>query len=246
MRQDLEKKVAERTQELQASNELKDKLFAVIAHDLRGPVGNLKSFLDILVSVDQVEYQAVQAEFLEIMRDNASAILTLLDNLLSWARFQQHSLVPDPSVQDLIPIIKEVLSVWSGTAHKKSIDLQYAGPELVRCRYDRTMISLVIRNLVGNALKFTPASGTIRIRLEEKSQTWTVSVSDTGVGMKPEHLERLKQGLFDRSTQGTEHEKGSGLGLMLCHDFLQQNGSRLLVDSLSGQGSTFSFDLSKT
>jgi signal transduction histidine kinase len=246
MRRGLELEVGKRTQELEASNRLKDQLFAVIAHDLRGPVGNVKAFLDILVSADKIEYETIQNEFLEIMRDNANAILNLLDNLLFWARFQQNALVPDMHLQDLTSSIDDAMKLWSGTAKKKNINLVYEGPGTAICHYDRTMISLVVRNLVGNALKFTPAGGSVRILVSEQPMHWRVTISDTGVGMDDEQMQRLREGSFSFSSRGTENEKGSGLGLMLCFDFVGQHGAIMNVTSSPGRGSTFSFDLPKS
>jgi signal transduction histidine kinase len=245
MRRELEYKVAERTRELEASNALKDHVLAVIAHDLRGPVGNLKGFMDLLTATGQDEAADLDGELLEIMRDNANATLNLLDNLLFWARFQQNSLVQDTRDQDLVPVIQEVLTLWSVTARKKGIQLGYRGPGHALSRFDRTMISLVVRNLVGNSLKFTNKDGAVDIVLEEQGGDWRLSVRDTGLGLDSQLLEHLRSGMFIQSSAGTENEKGSGLGLMLCSDFVVQHGSPLTIDSQAGKGSSFSFSLKK-
>ena len=245
MRRNLELTVKERTQDLEESNAIKDTMFSIIAHDLRGPIGNVKSFLDLLLKKSELPEAADREEYLRILQDNAGATLFLLDNLLSWARSNQQLIQPVLQSADLVPIVQEVLDLLSGQALAKQISLEFQPPGPCPGVLDRYMIALVIRNLVSNAIKFTAVGGRVVVTIELTTETVHVSVNDNGVGIGDARLAEISSAGIKTSTFGTQAEKGSGLGLLLCQDFLHKHGSALEITSQPGLGSSFGFFLGR-
>lgn len=246
MRNDLENTVQERTKELEESNTLKDKMFAIIAHDLRGPVGNLKSILDLLVHTENLSDSKNVADYLQILQTNAGATLSLLDNLLFWARSQLDLLDPQLFSADLNPVIKDVVALLAENARRKNIALAFecTTPNVVMI--DENMVSLIIRNLVSNAIKFTETDGTVIIATKDVGDKVEISVSDSGTGMGSDLLKSLFDPKMHVSNYGTNYERGSGLGLLLCNEFAARHGSTIVVESTPGKGSTFRFQLKKS
>lgn len=243
----LENKVRERTQALmQANEELstlnreKTRLISIIAHDLNSPLNALKGLLNIFEN-DLVSEEELKKLVPEVTKD-VNYIANLFNNLLVWARSQMEGTVLHPKEINLRAITEETVQVLNSQARKKHIDLQNQIPTSVQAYADEEMIKLVIRNLISNAIKFTPENGKITVRANATDTTVTVAVQDTGKGIPEEHKQKLfNNELF--TLRGTHNEKGSGLGLILCKDFVEQNGGKIWVETQPGQGSTFLFTL---
>lgn len=243
LRRNLELTVKERTRDLEESNTIKDTMFSIIAHDLRGPIGNLKGFLDILIKQRDPVESDENSEYLHILQSNASATLFLLDNLLFWARANKQLIETEMAETDMEPVAQEVIELLGGQAWAKKIDLGLEKTGSSIGWFDRNMISLVLRNLVSNAIKFTREEGQIRIKLTGSIESIDVMVTDNGVGIEKERIPELVAKGLKKSTFGTQAEKGSGLGIMLCLEFLRMHGSWLEIKSVLNQGSSFSFKL---
>lgn len=229
--------------QLKEMNAQKDKFFSIIAHDLRSPFNSLLGFSELLSEqLEEKDYSGVD-EYARIIQNSAHRAVDLLDNLLQWARSQTGRLEFKPEYHALDSLVEDTISLLSETALKKSIQIRHEIPESLAVFADKSMLSTVLRNLVSNALKFTNTGGAITISVQQNQQHNTIMVSDTGVGIPPER----KAGLFQldqcESTLGTHNEKGTGLGLMLCKEFLEKHGGEIWVESEPSKGSTFSFAL---
>jgi len=230
----------EQASELQELNALKNKLFSVIAHDLKSPMYALRN---IFVNIQKYNLPAeeVKAMVPEVLSD-LTYTTSLMENLLQWARCQMQSLDVIKQKIDIATIADEVVNLLTTQAALKKVNLINTITSSTLVLGQQDMIRLVLRNLVSNAIKFTPEDGYVSIGVVENDATTEIYVTDTGIGISPENLQKLHQNDYF-STQGTAAEKGTGLGLMLCKDFLAKNGSTLLIDSEFGDGSRFSFAL---
>ncbi len=220
----------------------RDKLFSIIAHDLRGPIGNLIPILDILAGESELD-EDFRNELFEGMRKATLNTFDLLENLLSWAKYQSNSIKLKPVLFDIHETIQEITDLYSTYAIMKSIRIVTEAKERMSVFADKDSVKLVIRNLLSNAIKFTPRNGIISVKACKNGDGVTVEVRDNGTGMTKEMKEKLFVADSFVSAYGTENEKGSGLGLILCKEFIEKNGGRLSVESAPGEGSRFSFNL---
>jgi len=218
----------------------KDKLFSIISHDLRGPIGSFMQIIELLTSDLQVNPD-MQTNLLNELKDMSKNTFYLLENLLNWSRSQRSDIVFNPRIIIINELIDENILLISGTAGQKSIDIRFDIQTKYTVYADYDMINLVIRNLLSNAVKFTRTGGLINIGISEQKGFITVEIADNGVGMSPEMVEKLFTDNQFHSTYGTNHEKGSGLGLVLCKDFVQRNGGSISVESILEKGSKFIF-----
>lgn len=224
----------------------KDKFFSIIAHDLRGPFNALLGNAQLLAArPEYLKLNEVQEMSQSIYR-SAKAVYQLLDSLLIWAQLQQvGGMQCQPEPIELKGLAEETLAVFEQTAIQKEIVLSSIIPANYRVQADRLMLETIIRNLVGNALKFTPRGGQVTVTgkngLEGQAGWVKVSVQDTGVGMSQADIARLFRLDGSHSTPGTEKEKGSGLGLIICQEMVERNGGQIWVKSEAGQGTTVEF-----
>ncbi len=229
--------------ELKESNETKTKLFSIIGHDLRGPIGALQGLLKMFQDgeIGKTEFLG----FIPKLRDDVEHISFTLNNLLSWGYTQMNGSVTKPSVVALETLVSENINLLSEIAENKSIKIvsELSGNTLTWS--DSNQIDIVIRNLISNALKFTPENGMITINAREKNNHWEVSIRDTGVGMDKVTLEKLFSKNSNITTYGTNNEKGTGLGLSLCKEMVEKNNGTIWVESILRKGSTFFFTLPK-
>lgn len=227
---------------LKASNYTKDKLFSIISHDLRGPI---RQFCEIfnLIERGYISVEEFQQKLMPDLKERANYVATLTDNLLHWAKGQMGGIQVNKSVFDIPGIIHENINLLNPQAIKKSITLKAEIEEGYQCVYaDQDMIKLIVRNLISNAIKFTPEMGTIEISTKIEGDTVWVSVRDNGTGIPDDDIEKiLRKEYFTK--YGTSGEKGSGLGLMLCREFIEKNNGILDIKSKHGIGSIFSFSL---
>lgn len=218
-------------------NATKDKLFSIIGHDLRGPIGNIRDALEMIMQgvivTDMIE------EFIESMSKEAKQTYNLLENLLYWARTQQNEIEQNPENLFLNEITTNMFELLGSMADAKSIEL-INDTDLHHTAYaDKNMIETVLRNLISNAIKFTPEFGKISVTSEMENDIINISVVDTGVGISQDDKEKLFSKSLYYTTYGTNNEKGSGLGLMLCKEFVERNKGKIRVESKIGEGSTF-------
>jgi PAS domain S-box-containing protein len=243
LRKATEEKINNFIEELKYLNETKDKLFSIIGHDLRGPIGNLTSMLKVLASGDEDVDEELKNDFLKSMIDSAESSYILLENLLDWSRSQRNAIIIKKEIYEIKPVVEEAISLLSGAAGKKNINLTMEIEPGLSAFFDGNTISTVIRNLISNSIKFTKEGGRIIIRAIKENGLVQFSVSDDGVGMDQSKLESLFKKETYITTSGTKGEKGSGLGLSLCKDFVEKNGGELKVESEVGKGTTISFCL---
>lgn len=229
-----------KTNELSQLNTLKDRLFSIIAHDLRGPLLNLQEVMQLVNAnvLDEEERESM----LQTLGQNVDQSVSMLQNLLSWAQSQQEGERLKLSSFKMADLANEVYSSLKPIFEKKSLQFQMNINEEAYVFADREMIQIVMRNLISNAIKFTEAGGQIEVACHANEEHCRISVSDNGIGMSPQVLEKLQHSEIV-SELGTDQEEGTGLGLMLCRDFIQKNGGDLVIQSKEGEGSTFSFEL---
>lgn len=234
--------IEKQKEELSALNAFKNKLFSIIAHDLKSPVYALRNLFQ-----NAQQYDMPANELKEMLPDvvkDLNYTTGLMENLLQWAKSQMQADAVKMQEVRLDALIKDVTALLRLSAEAKKIKLQTAITDDAIVCADKDMLHLVLRNLLSNAVKFTPQEGTIEIGLNALGSNVEVYVQDSGVGISEDALEKIRQQIF-YTTTGTGSETGTGLGLMLCHEFLLKNRSKLQIESEAGKGSTFSFVLPK-
>jgi PAS domain S-box-containing protein len=242
-RKQAELKLIERETQLRELNSTKDKLFSIIAHDLRSPFNAILGFSKLLKdNIDDFDAAETQ-EYLEFINSSAKNTLVLLDNLLNWAKSQTGKLLFNPKNISVITLVGEILDVSTSAAKIKNITIKFVQKEDIEVYADVHMLQTILRNLISNALKFTREDGNIMISAIQAENRIEISVSDDGVGMS----EQTRSTLFEMGsktvTKGTANEKGSGLGLILCKEFVEKHGGTIWVESEPGKGSAFTFSL---
>lgn len=226
--------------ELRDLNMVKNKLFSIISHDLKSPMYALQN---LFVSARKLNLPAeeIKAMIPDVLND-LNYTTALIENLLQWSKCQMQSNLIYPQMINVSKMVDETVQLLHLQAEEKKITIE-AKTDLPVCAWaDKNMISLVLRNLLSNAIKFTPESGTITIGTYESSTCVEVYVQDSGVGISQEVIAKIHRDKF-YTTNGTNNETGTGLGLILCKEFLEKNAGRLMIESEPGKGSTFSFTL---
>lgn len=230
-------------QKLLESNHAKDRFFSILAHDLKSPFTGILGFSEFLLndiadlSLDEI------SEFAGRINSSAKAILELLNNLLDWSRIQSNRINYAPDEVDISHILYKVNSVLNPLTIEKGLELIIDIEDEVKVNADEDMLQTIFRNLISNSIKFTPRGGSIIVSSEDKGKMIRFSVSDSGVGMPPETVAKLFKINELVTTSGTENEKGTGLGLLLCYEFVRRHGGVLEVESHVGEGTTFSFTI---
>lgn len=229
--------------DLKELNASKDKLFSIIAHDLKNPFSGLLNLSDmILKDVQEKNYDAVE-EYASLLKTFSIQGYKLLINLLDWAKVQSNSILITLEPIQLSVLAEENRELIVSAAIQKNISIVYNIPEELRIIADSNMLQTVLRNLLSNAVKFTPVNGIVTLSAENVDDRVLIRVHDNGVGIQPENLKRLFRIDSSFSTNGTSNEYGTGLGLILCMDYLKKMDSEIQVESEVGKGSTFSFSL---
>jgi len=233
------------TDELDESNRTKDKLFSIIAHDLKSPFNALLGVSNVLVQeTDSVNVDIDRIrKFSRIMNESAARSFSLLNNLLEWSRFQTNRIIINPEQLNLSEVIIDNVQIGLTVAMDKNINLEYVTPGYFPILSDRAIINTILRNLISNAIKYTPQNGYIKVSLVNKDNMYHISVQDNGMGISEENLEKLFRHEMIQSIPGTADEKGTGLGLVLCKDFVNLVGGDIWVESSYGHGATFTFSL---
>ncbi|WP_162852695.1 ATP-binding protein [Dinghuibacter silviterrae] len=233
--------IEDHAERLRLSNRDKDRLFSIIAHDLNGPLGSLKSLLDLLKENELTEEEA--ADILRHLSVDVNSTSELVQNLLYWARSQLGGIVVKPRVFEMTEVLEEIVHLFTRQASAKGIHLVSDIKGSFPVYADSNMMQVVFRNLVSNALKFCHKGDTITITARRKSATIDeFCVTDTGTGMTADVLAKVRNG-ESVTTFGTASEKGTGLGLLLCWDFIEKNAGTMHIDSEEGKGSCFCVSL---
>ncbi len=244
-RKKIENALIKNEAELKALNTTKDKLFSIIAHDLRGPVGTSADLLEVMIESFESFNKEEQLKMLDILKNSAKSTYNLLETLLNWSIIQTENLVFKPELFNLSRCIDSIVQNMVPTAFSKNITLLYEPGEDIFTYADQNMVQTVFRNLIGNAIKYTFRGGSIVIKALNLGNKIEVSVSDNGVGMDEETRKNLFVLIKQNSKYGTENEKGTGLGLILCKEFIEKHSGHIRVESELGKGTSFIFDIPK-
>jgi signal transduction histidine kinase len=227
--------VAEKTAELKALNATKDRLFSIIGHDLRSPVASLKGVL-LLLDNQQLSREEFD-EILEHLQKNVDNVHTTLENLLQWSLSQMKEMKPYLKSFEMNDVLEQTVELFRNIAKQKQIDLQINITKNLIVFADENHIRAIIRNLINNALKFTPNNGRVFISNKFKNNYVVLQITDTGVGITTDEMELIFTN--PKLKQGTSGEKGTGLGLILCQDLIKQNAGEISVRSELQKGTTF-------
>lgn len=238
-----EELLAGKNEELQELNKQKDKLFSVISHDLRNAVAGANGVYDMILEGYEELSKDEIFEYLNILNQRTHNTHELLEDLLAWSKNQFQEVTTDLEKLHLASLTDTILDNVRSHANSKEIEILNQIPDTIYVLADANMIKTVLRNLVTNGIKFSNPGGKIRINTERKNQKISVSVKDDGIGMDEETQNKVMNKQTNFTSQGTSGEKGSGVGLELCIDFVKKNEGEIWVESKPGQGSTFTFTL---
>jgi two-component system sensor histidine kinase/response regulator len=232
------------TNHLVELNSIKDKMFSVIGHDLRSPLGSIKMMLDFLKS-DTCQKYSIQDfhKSINILAQTTDEVFGLLENLLGWAKSQSGNLSVVPESIRVSELVNSVYLLHRGSFNHKSITFENIVDKENFVFADMNMVKTIMRNLISNAIKYTPEGGTITIHSKALNDFIQIVVTDNGVGISSEDMPKLFDEQQHLTTYGTNKESGSGLGLILCQSFVKSNNGRLTVESEQGKGSSFIIDL---
>lgn len=237
--------ISKQNEELQRIISARDKLYSVIAHDLRSPIGSVKMVLNmLLLNIPSEQIGSDLFDLLNTANKTTEEVFSLLDNLLKWTKSQTGSLNVVYQDINIVDTIQGVVQVYMAASELKNIDIIHEMPERVMARCDIDMVKTLIRNFMSNALKFSPQNTTIRVAIDKIDEEFVqVSVQDQGCGIDDEGKKKLLHEDTHYSTFGLNNEEGSGLGLLLCKDFVTKNGGKLWFETEKGKGSTFFFTI---
>jgi two-component system sensor histidine kinase/response regulator len=232
-------------QDLKIRKLLKDKnqFFSIIAHDLRGPLGASVGLSEILAqNIEQYSREEIK-EITEMLHQSSTNSYKLLENLLDWSQVQTGMIEYNPKKVVLNTLIKENVELNKNAALHKNINLSFETTEHIEVQADKNMIDTIVRNLLTNAIKFTHKHGHITVKMEKYPQKAVISITDSGIGIPDNIKEKLFKINGKTSQRGTENESGSGLGLLLCSEFVKNHQGEIWAESEAGKGSTFKFSL---
>lgn len=229
--------------QLRELNATKDKFFSIIAHDLMDPFNAMFGFSNLLVEAINNNANTDSLNYAGIIKQSALRIFNLLQNLLLWSRSQSNKIRIQPQVVNIHEMVKDVLSVLGPSANNKKIDLRLNIDNNLKAFIDYNLISTVIRNLTMNAIKFTGEKGIVEISASIENEILHFLVSDTGIGIKKEHMKHLFNIDNTFISKGTEDETGTGLGLIICKEFVEFHGGTIWAESVYGHGSKFIFTI---
>jgi signal transduction histidine kinase/streptogramin lyase len=239
----LEKTVELKTAELKELNASKDKFFSIIAHDLKNPFSTIIGFSEILKEDLSKQPDGRPKEFSKMIHASAVQTFRLLENLLEWANSQRGKIIFKPQNIKLNDLLNEELYSLKETATGKNIEITCDVPDNLTILADKNMIKTILRNLVSNAIKFTHRNGKVAVKVSVNNNNAEVEVSDNGIGMTKETISKLFRIDANLSTLGTEKEKGTGLGLFLCKEFVEKHGGKIWIRSEAGIGTSFFFTI---
>ncbi len=241
----LNEQLRESENELKKLNASKDKFFSIIAHDLRSPFSALLGFSEFLAQdISDLTTEEIST-FAGKINESAHTVFSLLENLLQWSRIQTGKMPFEPVLFNMANRVKQSINILSDNSANKNIQLLCNVDQALMVYADENMVNSVIQNLMSNAIKFTLPGGSITINSKETGDFVEISVKDTGIGMKEEDLSKLFRIDIHHTTSGTNDERGTGLGLVLCNELIMKNNGEMRVESEYGKGSVFYFSLPK-
>ncbi len=246
--QSINEQLVESKKELDAINKTKDRFFSIVAHDLKGPLNSLKGYSHLISTFGD---KLPKEEIISMAADQERTLDNLykfLEDLLSWSRIQMKAVALEPKEIELKSVVDKMYRILILQMEEKDITMKCVNIENKKVFADENAVFTVLRNLVSNSIKFTPKGGRIKVKAktekDKKEINFTkISITDTGIGMPKEVSEKLFKLDNKYSTKGTEGEKGTGLGLIICKEFIEQNGGEIGVESTEGEGTTFWFTL---
>jgi signal transduction histidine kinase len=231
---------------LREANITKDKFFSIIGHDLKNPLHAITLSSELLINNYKYMNSEELEKFIKNINQSGTQITQLLENLLEWARSQSGKITFQPKVLQLKKIIEENIQLHEGSISKKNIHLFYDISNEIMVYADDNMLHTIIRNLISNAVKFSYEGGRIRVEVTDFNiDFYSIAIIDEGIGISESDMDKLFQIDVKHSTVGTSKEKGTGLGLIICREFIQQNGGMIIVESKLGVGSKFSITIPK-
>ena len=229
--------------ELKELNTIKDRLFSIIGHDLRVPLANIISGLNLISSDQKIYEDLIKDGFFEDLIESTGLTMQILENLLEWSRIQLGERSFNPRRICLDDLLSPIIKLYTKIAKDKGIELIEKTHEKIELFADPHMLEVIISNLISNAIKFTKPSGTVILDVEVEKERLIISVEDNGVGMTSEKIANLFSDSFDNIERGTKGEKGAGFGLLLCNNLIKEHHGKLEIESTLGVGSKFSFDI---
>ncbi|MFZ4590063.1 MAG: ATP-binding protein [Ignavibacteria bacterium] len=244
-RKQIEVRLINSEKNLRELNAAKDKFFSIIAHDLKNPFMGILGFTEILSNSFEQYDDAEKQKMISFIKRSAESAYKLLENLLEWSRVQIGVAKVSPLQTDISILINDSITSLKDVAHTKNIKIITTVQSETYVYADEEMIKTIIRNLLTNAIKFSHTDGYIKITAEDFKENLKLSITDKGIGIKKELLDNLFRIDKSTTTKGTLGEKGTGLGLILCKEFIEKNNGKLIVESKEKEGSTFSIVLPK-
>lgn len=238
-RKQFEELLFNKTRKLREINATKDKFFSIIAHDLQSPINGILGFSGMLQREAHDLDKETIIKFAEIIHSSTQQTFSLLENLLAWAKTQQENFPFQPAYSNINTLIQSEIERLKHNAQQKGITLTFNTMDDFFANIDEKMLSTIIRNLISNAIKFTPRNGIIEVKSIQNTECFTITVIDNGIGMDNETKEKLFKIETFFTSNGTDNEKGTGLGLLLCKEFTEKHGGKISVESEIGQGSKF-------
>lgn len=233
-----------RYEQIAELNQMKDRLFTIVAHDIRDPLAVLVNLIDLLEE-EKSNLSESSNEVIDSVAEQIQNTYFLVENLLEWIRSQRESMALHPQSWKLRDIVQEAVDLFRIKSGAKQIEINIGVGDELMVFADRESITLIMRNLLSNAIKFTNQGGWVRVEAAESDSEVVVSVCDNGVGIEPGKAHLLFNFVHFDSVPGTSGEKGTGLGLILCKELVQMGGGRIWVESIDGQGSSFYFSLNR-
>ncbi|MFA5328681.1 MAG: two-component regulator propeller domain-containing protein [Prolixibacteraceae bacterium] len=240
------KTLTERNDQLKDLNSTRDKLFSIISHDLRSPFNTILGFEELLLDNYSELSDEERKDMISQLYKTSNQTYDLVENMLNWARIQTRNIKYAPKKFDLYEFFERKFDLYQKIAENKGITLQNSLAKKLIVYADANFLETILRNLINNAIKFTPTGGNIRISSEPGENSVIISVADSGVGMTQNQIDSLFYIDKNKSTSGTNGENGSGLGLILCKEFVEEYNGTIAVKSEPGKGSTFSFTVPVT
>ncbi len=230
-------------QEIKSLNETKDKVFSIISHDLRSPLGGIKTMIDLLRKKNNLSDTEKMSKLLKLVSQRAGATFNLLENLLSWAKSQRGTINFEPGFHSFSSLVHENIELLCEGAKHKGISIENKINQEIKGYFDYNLISTVVRNLIANAVKFSSPGQKVTVNSEKKNDILRFEVIDKGTGLKKENIVEIFDPTIVFLTQGTAQESGSGMGLLLSKEFIGMHSGIIFADSQPGKGSTFYFEI---
>jgi signal transduction histidine kinase len=231
--------LADQARKLEELNGTKDKLLSVVSHDLRAPVGHLRSILSMLSNklITPDEFHGLS----ENLKHDVEGVHEMLEDVLNWVKSQHEGIVPHPLNFDIKVLADDVVQLAAPLASAKNIAINVDCNTHPIVYADRDQVHIIFRNLISNAIKFANSNTRITIRIISNASATEIKISDEGIGIREEDVKKIMTGMKVTGTSGTSGEKGTGLGLLLCREFIQLNGGTFFLESTVGKGTTVSF-----